>query len=67
LYREERRLVPEPKHVDWTVFGALPMEIYMQTGDMRGLALGERMAQRQWGPFGNRNEERAQEFRAMGQ
>jgi hypothetical protein len=40
----------------------------MQTGDMRGLALGERMAQRQWGkPFGNRNEERAQEFRAMGQ
>ncbi|HUG10013.1 MAG TPA: glycoside hydrolase family 88 protein [Opitutaceae bacterium] len=67
LYREERHLVPEPKHVDWTVFGSLPLEIYMQTGDMRGLALGEWMAQRQWGkPFGNRIEERAAEFAALG-
>ena len=67
LFREEKALVPEPKHVDWTVFGSLPLEIYIQTHDMRALALGEWMAMRQWGePFGDRIEKRAQEFRSMG-
>jgi rhamnogalacturonyl hydrolase YesR len=67
LWGEERHLIPTPKHVDWTVFGALPLEIHMQYGDLRALALGEWMAQRQWGkPYGDRIEPRIEEFRANG-
>lgn len=67
LFRDEKEQIPVPKHVDWTVFGSLPLEVYIQTGDMRALALGEWMAMRQWGePFGDRIEPRAREFEAMG-
>jgi unsaturated rhamnogalacturonyl hydrolase len=67
LFREERRLVPAPDHVDWTVFGALPLELYVQTGEQRYLALGEWMAVRQWGePFGDRVEPGALEHQRNG-
>lgn len=55
LWREERALVPDPDHVDWTVFAAVPLEIFRANGDRRALALGEWMAQRQWDePYGRR-------------
>jgi rhamnogalacturonyl hydrolase YesR len=39
--------------VDHTVFAAVPLELAIQTGQRRYLALGEWMALRQWGePFG---------------
>ena len=67
LFRGEKSWIPEPKHVDWTVFGSLPLEVYIQTGDIRSLALGEWMAMRQWGkPFGNLIGPRAGEFEKMG-
>ena len=35
-------------HVDYRVFGAVPLEIYMQTGDRRFLELGQSFADKQW-------------------
>ena len=67
LYREEKNWIPTPQHVDWTVFGAVPLEIYLQTKDLRGLALGEWMAQKQWSePYGTKIEPRAAEHAAKG-
>lgn len=43
-------LIPIPDHVDYTVFGSVPLELYQQTKDPRYLAIGKRMADKQWGP-----------------
>jgi len=67
LLREEKQLVPAPDHVDYTVFGAVPLELYIQTGDQRYLALGEWMAQKQWlEPFGPHIEPAARENQRRG-
>jgi unsaturated rhamnogalacturonyl hydrolase len=67
LFREEKALIPDPDHVDWTVFAAVPLEIYVQNKDLRCLALGEWMAQRQWGePYGRRIPADARENMARG-
>ena len=67
LFGEERRLIPDPDHVDWTVFAAVPLEIYLHNKDLRYLALGEWMAQRQWGePYGRRIPPDARENIARG-
>jgi rhamnogalacturonyl hydrolase YesR len=44
----ERGLVPPPNHVDNSVFGALPLEIYLQTRRAKYRALGLAMADTQW-------------------
>jgi rhamnogalacturonyl hydrolase YesR len=55
FFREQKNLIPDPDHVDRTVFAALPLEIYPLNRDIRCLALGEWMAQKQWGePYGRR-------------
>ena len=67
FFREEQSWIPTPQHVDWTVFGAVPLEIYLHNKDLRCLALGEWMAQKQWGePYGTKIEPRAAEHQAMG-
>jgi unsaturated rhamnogalacturonyl hydrolase len=43
-------LVPVPDHVDYTVFGSVPLELYLQTKDVRYLTLGKGIADKQWGP-----------------
>jgi rhamnogalacturonyl hydrolase YesR len=43
-------LIPTPDHVDYTVFGSVPLELYMQTKDKRYLEVGQRIADKQWGP-----------------
>ncbi|GAA0537822.1 glycoside hydrolase family 88/105 protein [Chitinophaga japonensis] len=43
-------LVPPPDHVDFCVFGAVPLELYMQTKDREYLQLGKWIADKQWGP-----------------
>jgi unsaturated rhamnogalacturonyl hydrolase len=43
-----RRIIPVRKHVDDFVFGVLPFEIYIQTGDERYLKIGKDFADRQW-------------------
>lgn len=50
LFGEEAKMIPTPDHVDYSVFGAVPLELYMQTKDKRYLELGQHIADKQWGP-----------------
>jgi unsaturated rhamnogalacturonyl hydrolase len=50
LFITRDTLIPTPDHVDYTVFGAVPLELYMQTKEQRYLNLGKRFADKQWGP-----------------
>ena len=42
------KLIPHREHVDYSVFGVLPLQIYLQTGDTNALALGKTKADDQW-------------------
>jgi unsaturated rhamnogalacturonyl hydrolase len=44
----EAALVPTERHVDFSVFGTVPLEIYMQTKERKYLDLGLQFADRQW-------------------
>jgi Predicted unsaturated glucuronyl hydrolase involved in regulation of bacterial surface properties, and related proteins len=50
IFGEESHLVPKPDHVDNNVFGALALELHLQTGEDRYRALGMRQADEQWDP-----------------
>jgi len=55
LFDKDTALLPVPDHVDYTVFGALPFELYLQTNDKRYFDLGKYYADKQWdAPFGPR-------------
>ena len=55
LFTTEAKLVPLADHVDHTVFAAVPLELYMQTSDVRYLNMGKPMADTQWAaPWGPR-------------
>jgi rhamnogalacturonyl hydrolase YesR len=45
---EGAKHVSQQAHVDFRVFGAVPLEIYMQTKDPRFLDLGRSFADKQW-------------------
>ena len=47
LTTESKRISPNA-HVDYRVFGAVPLEIYMQTKDKRYLEIGQGLADKQW-------------------
>jgi unsaturated rhamnogalacturonyl hydrolase len=48
LRGDKASLVPKANHVDNTVFGAVPLEIYIQTKDPAYLELGKSFADQQW-------------------
>ena len=49
LFRSEAALLPPVgQHVDYSMFGALPLELYMITKDKRYLELGLKYADAQW-------------------
>ncbi len=48
LLGDEVKLVPEPKHVDLTVFSAVPLELYIETREQKYLDLGRQLADKQW-------------------
>ena len=48
LFGDEAKLIPNPVHVDNTVFAAVPLEIYIQTKEQRYLDLGKALADKQW-------------------
>ncbi|HWS85871.1 MAG TPA: glycoside hydrolase family 88 protein [Pyrinomonadaceae bacterium] len=50
LFGPEASLIPSADHVDPSVFGAVPFELYIQTRDARYLPVGKRIADRQWAP-----------------
>ena len=41
-------LIQHDRHVDFSVFGAVPLQIYMETKDPKYLELGKGFADRQW-------------------
>jgi len=48
LFGVDARLIPPADHVDNTVFGAIPLELYKQTHNQRYLAMGQPFADQQW-------------------
>ena len=67
LFGVDARLVPLPNHVDNTVFGAIPLELYLQTREPRYLALGKRFAEKQWSaPEGKDDTPEARAWTAKG-
>ena len=48
LFRADSILIPVPNHVDNTVFGSVPLELYLLTKDLKYLTLGRKIADRQW-------------------
>jgi unsaturated rhamnogalacturonyl hydrolase len=48
LFSSEKKLIPIPNHVDNTVFGAVPFELYIQTHEQKYLDLGKTIAEAQW-------------------
>ena len=48
LLAADAKLVPEPKHVDLTVFGIVPLQIYIETKEQKYLDLGKSIADKQW-------------------
>ena len=67
LFGAEANLVPVPDHVDHTVFGAVPLELYMQTKNPKYLTMGQEIADKQWGPpEGPRVKPESHEFYKQG-
>ena len=50
FFSTEASMIPKPDHVDYAVFGSVPLELYMQTKDQRYLDMGKGIADKQWGP-----------------
>ena len=48
LLAAESNLVPQPVNVDSTIFGAVPLEIYIQTKEQKYLDVGKDLADKQW-------------------
>lgn len=48
LFGEKRQLLPKPDHVDHSVFGSVPLEIYQQTKNESFLYAGIYYADAQW-------------------
>jgi rhamnogalacturonyl hydrolase YesR len=48
FFGPEAKLIPPPIHVDLTVFGTVPLELYIETKDPRYLHLGQPFADAQW-------------------
>ena len=57
LLNEQHNLVPQSDHVDNTVFGALPLELYLIRKDTALLNLGKNFADKQWQLPGNAKDE----------
>jgi unsaturated rhamnogalacturonyl hydrolase len=48
LLAQSQSLIPKPDHVDHSVFGIVPIELYLQTNQSRYLSLGQPLADQQW-------------------
>jgi rhamnogalacturonyl hydrolase YesR len=48
LSPEGRKVISMTRHVDHTIFGIVPLELYLQTKDPRYLEIGKMLADRQW-------------------
>ncbi|MDM8174431.1 hypothetical protein QT327_08685 [Olivibacter sp. 47] len=54
LFSSKTSMIPVPDHVDYAVFGSVPLELYRLTDQQRYYDLGIRIADKQWGPLKDR-------------
>ncbi|NCI47405.1 glycoside hydrolase family 88/105 protein [Sediminibacterium soli] len=67
FFGEKKTMIPVPDHVDYSVFGSVPLELYTQTREQRYLDLGKSIADKQWGPpEGPRVKPESHDFYARG-
>ena len=67
LLGQDSALIPLPDHVDFTVFGIVPFELYQLTKDERYLKIGKDFVDKQWGkPFGRQIFPHAEQYAADG-
>jgi unsaturated rhamnogalacturonyl hydrolase len=67
FYGVEAAMIPVPDHVDYSVFGSVPLELYMQTKEQKYLDLGKKIADNQWAPpSGPRVNADSRRYYAMG-
>ena len=68
LIKEETSMIPTPNHVDYTVFGTVPLEIALQMPTRKQeKALGVFMADAQWSPpFGTNANPQSQKYYEQG-
>lgn len=45
---ENEAIIPKREHVDWSVFGVLPLQVYLLTGDKQARSEGMWRADQQW-------------------
>jgi len=50
LFGSRDTLLPKPDHVDFTVFGSVLFELYMQTKEQKYLDLAKKYSDNQWAP-----------------
>lgn len=67
LLHADSNLIPEPDHVDYAVFGSIPLELAMLTKNQKYLQIGQQIADKQWGkPYGKRANEDSEKYYEMG-
>jgi unsaturated rhamnogalacturonyl hydrolase len=68
LINEETSMIPTPNHVDYTVFGTVPLEIALQIPSRKDArALGGFMADAQWAhPFGTNGNPQSMKYYQQG-
>ena len=50
LFGADAKLIPRAVNVDNAVFGAVPLELFIETKDARYLKIGQNLADQQWAP-----------------
>jgi rhamnogalacturonyl hydrolase YesR len=67
LFGVDAKLIPSATHVDYCVFGSVPLELYIQTKQQKYLDLGKSIADKQWAlPEGKNLTPDAQKFYDQG-
>jgi len=65
FFGEEKNLIPKPVHVDATVFGSIPCELYMQTGEKQFLDMGVMFADAQWKIPADAAQDKKEEYQKL--
>jgi len=67
IFESEKHLIPVPNHVDNTVFGAVPLELFIQTKEKKYYDLGISIADAQWMlPDSLLNDQKSSEYYKQG-
>ena len=67
FFTTKAKMIPKPDHVDYAVFGAVPLQLYLNTKDKRYYNMGIATADKQWGPpEGPRVVPESHKYYAMG-